>query len=440
MAKILGLDLGTNSIGWAVIDATMKNGKVECYHSIVDSGVRIFPEGVEPTTIGQGDKEQSKNATRREHRQMRRQFYRKKLRKVKLLEALIDLGMCPLSVDNLDKWAKWRKSFKTNGQQFPTEPSFIEWLKLNPYELRAKALTQPISLLELGRIFYHFIQRRGFLSNRKGSDDGTIFKGKDSMSGIDSTRELMNGATLGKTMYDISTKTGEKYYLKTDEKGNALRVRARYTQRDMYVDEFLKIWEQQAPLLGLNEQKVAVRKVRYLKGSMSCNRNQHKLEKYYEKYGKDNLVIDKNKVTSIAEVPLKEFFAGEIKELNGQLKFKSNDSLLFWQRPLRSQKKLLENCRFENNKPVLMTNGQYREKNGKKVLRSKKPCPLSHPEFESFRSHQFINNIRFGKGQKLTDEQRQLVLDLMNGKDNSFNFEEIPKALNLTYEKFNYDT
>ncbi|WP_346864388.1 hypothetical protein [uncultured Draconibacterium sp.] len=59
MAKILGLDLGTNSIGWAVINAEMANGKVEEYLSIDDTGIRIFPEGVEPTTIGQGDKEQS---------------------------------------------------------------------------------------------------------------------------------------------------------------------------------------------------------------------------------------------------------------------------------------------------------------------------------------------------------------------------------------------
>ena len=53
MAKILGLDLGTNSIGWAVIEAIIENGKIAKYIGIVDSGVRIFPEGVEPTTIGQ---------------------------------------------------------------------------------------------------------------------------------------------------------------------------------------------------------------------------------------------------------------------------------------------------------------------------------------------------------------------------------------------------
>ncbi|MBN1985559.1 MAG: hypothetical protein JW761_04610 [Prolixibacteraceae bacterium] len=439
MARILGLDLGTNSIGWAVIDATMKDRKIECYNSIVDSGVRIFPEGVEPTTIGQGDKEQSKNATRREHRQMRRQFYRKKLRKIKLLEVLIQLKMCPLTVGGLHQWSKWDKAQKTDGKKFPTEPDFVAWLKLNPYELRAKALSEPISIAELGRIFYHFIQRRGFLSSRKGNDDGAIYKGKENMSGIDSTRELINGQTLGKVLHDISYKVGEKYHNKADDEGKPLRVRARYTQRDMYIDEFLSIWKQQAPRLGLDQQTMPVRKVRSLKGSLESPRNQHKLERYKEKYGVNNLVIEGNRVISIAKVSLKEYFAGEIKKIDGQLKFKSNESLLFWQRPLRSQKNLLDNCRFENKLPVLMANGHLRMKDGKVVFRSKKPCPLSHPEFELFRAYQFINNIRYGKGQKLTGEQRQLVLELMNSKDGNFNFEEVPKALKLSYEKFNYD-
>ena len=158
MAKILGLDLGTNSIGWAVIEAIIENGKIAKYIGIVDSGVRIFPEGVEPTTIGQGDKEQSKNASRREHRQMRRQFFRKKLRKVKLMETLIDLKMCPLTIEGLHQWSKWDKSKKSEGKQFPEEPAFVEWLKLNPYELRAKASNEAVTLMELGRIFYHFIQ------------------------------------------------------------------------------------------------------------------------------------------------------------------------------------------------------------------------------------------------------------------------------------------
>ena len=439
MAKILGLDLGTNSIGWAVVKAEFKNGKAKEYNGIVDAGVRIFPEGVEPTTIGQGDKEQSKNATRREHRQMRRQFYRKKLRKVKLLEALIKLEMCPLSEVGLHQWSKWDKDRKTNGKHFPSEPDFIEWLKLNPYELRAKALDGPVSLFELGRIFYHFIQRRGFLSSRKGTEEGKIFEGKDHMSGIDATRMLMNGQTLGKALHDISYKEGEKYHYKTDPEGKELRVRALYTQRDMYIDEFQRIWERQARQLRLEQQTIPVRKTRVLKGSMVSTRNRRKLEHYLLKYGKDHVVIEGNRVTSIEEVPLKKYLAGEIEKTDGQLRFKSNESLLFWQRPLRSQKGLLDNCRFENQRPVIMGNGQFRMKKGEVVKRSKKPCPLSHPEFELFRAYQFVNNIKYGKGQRLTADQRQVVLDLISSKDSNFNFELIPKALNLTYEKFNYD-
>lgn len=439
MAKILGLDLGTNSIGWAVINAEIVNGKVEKYLSIDDAGVRIFPEGVEPTTIGQGDKEQSKNATRREHRQMRRQFYRKKIRKVKLLETLIDLKMCPLSVESLYKWSKWNKAEKTEGKQFPIEPGFVEWLKLNPYELRANAIHAQLSLLELGRIYYHFIQRRGFLSSRKGTEDGAIYKGKDNMSGIDATRTLMNGQPLGKSLYDISYKEGEKFSIKRDAVGNELRVRARYTQRGMYIGEFLKIWEKQAASLGLLKKEVKVRKVRFLKGSIESNRNEKKLDNYIQKYGNTNVLIEGKKVTTYELVPLKEFLAGKIDEQEGELKFKSNDSLLFWQRPLRSQKGLLDNCRFENNMPVIMSNGELRVKKGEIVKRSKKLCPLSHPEFELFRAYQIINNIKYGKGQRLTVDQRQVVMEVFNSKEGNFKFEEIPKALNLTYEKFNYD-
>lgn len=440
MARILGLDLGTNSIGWAVINAEFENGKVVKYTSIDDAGVRIFHEGVEPTTIGQGDKEQSKNASRREHRQMRRQFYRKKLRKIKLLQTLIELEMCPLTVNGLNQWSKWEKSKKTEGKHFPSDPDFVEWLKLNPYELRAKALNEPISRLELGRIFYQFIQHRGFLSSRKGTEDGAIFKGKDNMTGIDATRQLIGEETLGKKLYDISYKEGEKFNLKTDAEGNELRVRARYTQRDMYVAEFVKIWDKQATGLGLDQEVIKVKKVRFLNGNLLNTRNLKKVESYLNKYGKANVLIENGKrVTTYEYIPLKRFLAGEIDTDGEQLKFKSNESLLFWQRPLRSQKGLLDNCRFERNMPVLMNNGEFRMKDGKVVCRSKKPCPLSHPEFELFRAYQFINNIKYGKGHWLTEEQRNVVLELLNSKDGNINFELIPKELNLTYEKFNYD-
>jgi len=237
MAKILGLDLGTNSIGWAVVDTEKKK--------IIDTNVRIFPEGVEPKTIGMGDKEQSKNATRRDNRQMRRQFYRKRMRKIKLLEALIEQKMCPLDLGELGKWKNWDRTKKSEGRIFPDSAEFISWLNLNPYELREKAIEYPVTLAELGRIFYHFIQRRGFLSNRKGKEDTAIFtKGKpeENILSINDTREKIGKDTIGKYLNSVSYKDGQPYRTIRDESGKEIRVRGRYTVRDMYIDEFERIW------------------------------------------------------------------------------------------------------------------------------------------------------------------------------------------------------
>ena len=70
MKKTLGLDLGTNSIGWALIEN----------NTILGIGSRIFPEGV--VNLGDGDgREISKNASRTDARGTRRQFFRRRLRK-----------------------------------------------------------------------------------------------------------------------------------------------------------------------------------------------------------------------------------------------------------------------------------------------------------------------------------------------------------------------
>lgn len=70
MSKILGLDLGTNSIGWALIDDSRKE--------IMGMGSRVFPEGVVDLGKGEG-REISKNASRSEARGVRTQFFRRRL-------------------------------------------------------------------------------------------------------------------------------------------------------------------------------------------------------------------------------------------------------------------------------------------------------------------------------------------------------------------------
>ena len=122
MAKILGLDLGTNSIGWAVVD--------DVDNKILGIGSRIFPEGV--VNLGEGEgREASKNASRTEDRGVRRQFFRRRLRKRYLLRELAKNKMCPIDYKLVKVW---------NQKEIFNDENLKEWLKLNPYELRAKSL------------------------------------------------------------------------------------------------------------------------------------------------------------------------------------------------------------------------------------------------------------------------------------------------------------
>lgn len=275
MAKILGLDLGTNSIGWALIDDKL--------NKIIGMGSRIFPVGVD--NLGDGEGELSKNASRTGARGTRRQFFRKKLRKKVLLKSLSENNMCPMSTKDFEDWKQTK--------QFPSE-KLSTWFAMNPYELRQKALNEKLSLEEIGRIFYHLIQRRGFLSNSRkgGTDDGAIFKGnaKEGKIGIDDTLESIEGKTLGSYLYEIYPKENQPF------QDGLERIRNRYTTRKMYIDEFELIWEKQSEF------------------------------------------------HSVLNYDLKTIFGGR-KQDNYK-----EDGILFHQRPLRSQKHLVGNCSFEPTK------------------------------------------------------------------------------------------
>jgi len=310
MSRILGLDLGTNSIGWALID--------DAKNKILGIGSRIFPMGVENLGEGEG-REMSKNAGRTGARGVRRQFFRRRLRKKVLLKALSDNNMCPMVANDFEDWKKTK--------EFPSE-KLAAWFALNPYELRHKALNEKLSLEEIGRIFYHLIQRRGFLSNSRkgGSDDGAIFKGnpKEGKIGITETQESIEDKTLGSYLFEIYPKENQPFQ-------NGLeRIRNRYTTRKMYVDEFELIWNKQSQFYSnLNEE-------------------------------------------------LKTLFGG--RKLEGY----KEDGILFHQRPLRSQKHLVGNCSFEPSKTKCHISAipfeQFRvwqwvntvEYNGKKISQEEK--------------------------------------------------------------------
>ena len=232
--RILGLDLGTNSIGWALLEET--EGKPQ---KIIDLGSRIFIKAVEEKTPT------PKNVKRRNARLTRRVMQRRARRKLRMLNYLIMLKLLPPELTGN-----------------PTPEIILNDLG-NPYQLRAKALDNVLTSFELGRVFLHLVQRRGFLSNRKTllgdmADDPDVL---DVLAELEKKRDKSTESAKEESAFkddidslrsDITTSgyrtLGEylavlghhdcKRNRKTD--GGHLR-----TDRQMYRDELDLIWQQQ---------------------------------------------------------------------------------------------------------------------------------------------------------------------------------------------------
>jgi CRISPR-associated endonuclease Csn1 len=345
MAKILGLDLGTNSIGWALID--------DSKNKILGVGSRIFPMGV--IDLGNGESEISKNASRTGARGVRRQFFRRRLRKKVLLKSLSEHKMCPMTANDFEDWKRTK--------EFPSD-KLASWFALNPYELRHKALNEKLTLEEIGRILYHLIQRRGFLSNSRkgGTDDGAIFKGnsKEGKIGIDDTLKSIQDKTLGSYLFEIYPKENQPF------QDGLERIRNRYTTRKMYIDEFELIWDKQAQF------------------------------------------------HSVLKHDLKTKFGGR-KQDNYEA-----DGILFYQRPLRSQKHLVGNCTFEP---------------------SKTKCPISAIPFEQFRVWQWVNTVEYN-GKKISQEEKEKIVEVLCsislGKE-KVDFRVLRKAIGKESAEFKFN-
>ena len=210
----LGLDLGTNSIGWAAVRLDEKDEPC----GVLDLGVRIFPDGRDAQS------RQSNSVNRRLARGQRRRRDRYLRRRDRLMRTLIGYGLMP---------------------EDPAERKDVE--KSDPYQLRARALDRPLQTYELGRAIFHLDQRRGFKSNRKadGGDDqdGQI---RTDISNLRQRMETSGARTLGE-------------FLARRHK-NRLGVLARpgaglYPDRAMYEAEFDAIREAQGCHHDLNDQQ-----------------------------------------------------------------------------------------------------------------------------------------------------------------------------------------
>ncbi len=215
MTKRLGLDLGSNSIGWALLD-------MDDSAKILGAGVRVFPEGVDRDKKGG---ELSKNETRRVARGMRRQLIRRAKRKRRFRKLLVEARLLPPC-----------SAFQAG------EPQRVEWERQafqasDPYVLRRRALSEPLRPDELGRALLHLCQRRGFLSNRKADRDNKKEASKmlAEISQLEAQIKDSGAGTLGEHLAALAST-------------NPLaRLRGRHTRRGMYEHEFNAVWSAQQP-------------------------------------------------------------------------------------------------------------------------------------------------------------------------------------------------
>ncbi len=208
MTKILGLDLGVASIGWSLIEQFDDGGQ------ILKSGVRIFQSNSERALAAPGESAKSDRGTKRS---VRRQRDRRSRRKQKLYNLLFKNDLAPKREDS------------------------EKWISLDPYQIRASALDNKVSLAEFGRALYHLNQHRGYKSNRKDGED----KDGAVSQGIKKINELMmqyDARTYGEYCFKISGNHHDENKTPNDDDW---RIRNNYTHRDMFISEFKFLWEAQ---------------------------------------------------------------------------------------------------------------------------------------------------------------------------------------------------
>lgn len=305
--KILGLDLGSASIGWAMI---MEN---EDHTSILGLGSRIIPyDGTEGKDFEKGVGE-SRNSLRTKARTARKGYDRYQLRRKALENVLLKHEMYPGEIEKLmgkdELWA-----------------------------LRSRAPRQQITLPELGRLLFWLNQKRGYKSSR--SDANLDKKDTEYVAKVKSRHDMIREANV----------TIGQYFYQELSKDEQWRVKENIFPRQAYIEEFDAILSQQ--------------------------------QQHYA-------------------------------ELTDELVGKIRNEIIYYQRPLKSQKGLVAVCEFECK--------EHMNANGKKCITGPKVAAKSSPLFQIVKIWENINNIRIsdisGAQVVLTFEQKQLFFTHLDNND-----------------------
>lgn len=455
MKKILGLDLGIASIGWALVnEAEAKEEK----SSITKLGVRVIH--YDTFTNGEGQeikgsaadefckgKSVSPNAARTKARSMRRSLQRYKLRRKVLIDLLTSEG-----------WITESSILNEHGN-FST----FQTLKL-----RASAATEEITLEEFARVLLSINKKRGYKSSRKakGGEEGSIVDGiaiaqslyeEDITPGEYVYKRMLNGKYAIPDFYrsdlrnelDKIWETQSRFYpeiltpelkesLKDKNKGQIWKIcqkpfdivgiRREFKGKDLKVDNYKWRHEAAHKQIDLEHLVIVLQEVcDHIKSSSGYlgGISDRSKELYFE-----NITVGQWQWMQIQSNPhhsLKNqvFFRTDYmneferiwetqsifhRELTPDLKKQIRDIIIFYQRPLRSQKGLVSLCEFEHWTKEAIIDGKLKRKTyGLKV------CPKSSPLFQEFKIWQILNNIKIN-GQYLDQEQKELLFSELNIK------------------------
>ena len=422
MKKILGLDLGTNSIGWAVVNEAENADERS---SIVKLGVRVNPLTVDELTNFEKGKSITTNADRTLKRSMRRNLQRYKLRRENLINILKSNDF--ITDDTILSENGNRSTFET-------------------YRLRAKAVTEEISLTDFARVLLMINKKRGYKSSRKAknTEEGQLIDGMEIAQRLydenltpgqlsfellnsgkkylpdfyrsdlqaefdkvwkaqkqffpdlltDDLKENLQGKSKTQT-WSICQKPFEIVGIKRKTKGNEQKVE-NYSWRVKALSEKMDLEELAIVLQEINGQ------IYNASGYLGDISDRSK-ELYFnhQTVGQYQMAqLDKNPNYSLKnQVFYRQDYLNEFetiwktqakfhKELTSELKKEIRDKVIFYQRPLKSQKGLISFCEFESRQMEVEVDGKKKIKTvGYRV------CPKSSPLFQEFKIWQRLNDV-----------------------------------------------
>ncbi|QTE23916.1 type II CRISPR RNA-guided endonuclease Cas9 [Polaribacter cellanae] len=450
MKKILGLDLGTNSIGWALTtqDFDKKEGEIN------GLGSRIIP--MSQDILGKFDSGQSHSQTseRTGYRGVRRLLQRNLLRRERLHRTLNVINFLPKHYANAIDFEKHFGKFKNNEEvklnyrkntegkhEFIFMDSFNEMildfkeknqqtkipLDWTIYFLRKKALTKKISKEELAWILLNFNQKRGYYQLRGEEEEESNGKEKTFetllISEVRDSGEIIKKS--GELLFDIYFKNGWKYDKQTTKPNDWLGKTKEFivttselkngeTKRSFKIVDSEKDWIAIKKKTEQNILESSKTVGEYIYDTLLEKPSQKirgKLVKTIERkfYKKELQKILESQITFHPELQDRKLYNDCITELylrneahQNNIKDKGFDYLfiediIFFQRPLKSKKSTISNCPYEE---------RFFIKDGVKNTQPVKCIPKSHPLFQEFRLWQFIKNLKIHQKENIENNKK----------------------------------